>query len=43
MSLNVSYGCWLSFTTSSSAMEMLHVSHYLPWLLSVSLSLSPYQ
>ena len=33
MSLTVSYSCCLSLTASSSAMEVLQVSHSLPLLL----------
>ena len=29
MSFTVSYGCWLSLTVSTSAKELLHVSHCL--------------
>ena len=35
MSLTGSYGCWLSLTVFLSAIELLHVSHLLPWLLAV--------
>ena len=40
MSLTVSYCCWLSLTISLSSMELLHISHFLPWLLAVSHSLT---
>ena len=36
----VSYAFWLSLTVSPSAIELLHVSHFLPWLFSVSHCLS---
>ena len=32
------WSCYMSLTVSSSSMEMLHVSHCLPWFLAVSLS-----
>ena len=37
MYLNVSYGFLLSLTISPSAMELLHVTHFLLFFLSVSL------
>ena len=40
MSLNVSHSCWLIDTLFPSAMKLLHVSHCLQWLLSVSYCLS---
>ena len=40
MSLNVSYGFWLSLTVSPSVMELLHVSHCLVLLLAYSHYLS---
>ena len=39
MSLTVSHCCWLYLTVSPSAMEFMHVSHYLLWLLAVCHSL----
>ena len=36
MTLTVSIGGWLSLTVSPSAMESLHVSHHLIWLIAVS-------
>ena len=40
MSLTVSYDLWLSLTVSTIAIELLHASYYLPWLLAVSHCLS---
>ena len=40
MSLTVSCGCWLSLIFSPCFMELLHVSHCLQWLMSVSHSFS---
>ena len=40
MSLTVSYGFCLSLDVSLSVMELLHVSHCLPWLLAVSQCIS---
>ena len=40
MSLTVSCGFLLSLTGSPSAMELYHVSHYLPWVMADSHRLS---
>ena len=36
MIFTVTYCCWLSLTVSLSTMDLLYVSHSLPWLLAVS-------
>ena len=36
MSSTVSHYCWLTLTVFFSAIELLHVSNCLPWLLAVS-------
>ena len=35
MTFIVTNGCWLSLTVSPSALELLHISHCLLWLLAV--------
>ena len=39
-SLSDFYGFWLSLNVCLCAMELLHVSHFLPWLLAASHCLS---